>query len=73
MLLETLLLDALVVRPEGSAGLGRSSAIGGSGATVSPRRGWMASATGELGTVSGSAGGVLSEADQRTLQVGSGL
>lgn len=71
LLLETLLLDALVARPEASLGLSRSGLLGRSG-TGFPRRSWGTSVAsgGDMGFVSASGGGgSLSEADQRTLQV----
>lgn len=81
VLLETLLLDALVARPEASAGLTRGSGAIARSGTVSPRRGWVAgvgvgaaaaaaAAAGESLIASGAGRGlVLSEADQRVLQV----
>lgn len=68
LLLETLLLDSLVARPDFSASLSRSSVAGRAGTVASPRRGYTSSGR-ESTIVAGGGGGVLSEADQRILQV----
>lgn len=68
-LLETLLLDALIARPEAGAGLARTSggALGRS-ETLSPRRSPAIASPGGSTVLSGGEG-LLSEADQRILQV----
>lgn len=68
-LLETLLLDALIARPETGAGLARTSggALGRS-ETLSPIRSPVIASPGGSTVLSGG-GGLLSEADQRILQV----
>lgn len=68
-LLETLLLDALIARPETGTGLARTSggALGRS-ETLSPRRSPVIASPGGSTVLSGG-GGLLSEADQRILQV----
>lgn len=86
LLLETLLLDALVAKPDQAAGsvLGRSAVAGVDAerpGTLSPRGEWTAcgggagaaggaGAPGDSLIATGARGGVLCEADQRVLQVG---